>query len=77
MKAVVVVPIRGSGMPAKVAEASDPTDQVRAREVTLEIQGGVTDGYHLIMSPAGCFTADHWYGDSCGAPRSRPRRSLV
>lgn len=27
----------------------------------LEIQGNDHDGYHLVMSPDGFFTADHWY----------------
>ncbi|MBN9523656.1 hypothetical protein J0H58_34950 [bacterium] len=61
MKAVVVVPIRGSGNSWKVAEPSDPPASVREREVVLEIQGDATNGYHLVMTPAGCFTADMWH----------------
>lgn len=29
--------------------------------VDLEIQGDDQAGYHLVMSPEGFFTADHWY----------------
>jgi len=29
--------------------------------VELEIQGDEENGYHLVMSPAGFFTADEWY----------------
>lgn len=61
MRAVVVVPIRGSGNAWKVAERSDPPDRVQEREVALEIRGNPANGYHLVMSPAGCFTADYWY----------------
>lgn len=61
MRAVVVVPICGSGSGWKVAEPSDPPDRVRSREVALEIRGTVAHGYHLVMSPAGCFSADEWY----------------
>lgn len=61
VKAVVVVPIRGSGNAWKVAEPSDPPARVEDRVVTLEIQGNAADGYHLVMSPAGCFTADTWH----------------
>ncbi len=61
MKVVVVAPIRGSGNAWKVAEPSDPPASVLERVVTLEIQGNIADGYHLVMSPAGCFTADTWH----------------
>jgi len=30
-------------------------------EAYLEIQGNEKDGYHLVMSPNGFFTADNWY----------------
>jgi hypothetical protein len=33
-------------------------------EVALEIQGDEREGFHLIMSPAGFFTADNWYRTS-------------
>lgn len=29
--------------------------------VALEIQGTDRDGYHLVMSPQGVFTADSWH----------------
>jgi len=61
VKAVVVIPIRGSGTAWKVAEPSDPPARVQQRVVTLEIQGDGENGYHLVMSPAGCFTADTWH----------------
>jgi hypothetical protein len=61
MKAVVVVPIRGTANAWKVAEPDDPPAPVQERVVTLEIQGNARDGFHLVMSPAGCFTADTWH----------------
>ncbi len=30
-------------------------------DVSLEIQGNKQNGYHLVMSPSGFFTADYWY----------------
>ncbi len=59
MKANVVVPICGSGNAWKVGEPSDP--RASERPVTLEIQGNAQNGYHLVMSPEGCFTADTWH----------------
>ena len=61
MKAVIVVPIRGSRNAWKVAGPSDPPDRIQDRVVALEIQGDGANGYHLVMSPAGCFTADTWH----------------
>ncbi|MFO0952955.1 MAG: hypothetical protein U0835_17745 [Isosphaeraceae bacterium] len=61
MKAVVVVPILGWGNAWKVAGPEDPPAKVRDRAVTLEIQGDGASGYHLVMSPAGCLTADTWH----------------
>ncbi len=61
MKAVVVVAICGSGNSWKVAGPSDPPKHVQTREVSLEIRGNATVGYHLVMTPSGCFTADYWY----------------
>jgi hypothetical protein len=29
--------------------------------VELEIQGDEKNGFHLVMSPDGCFTADTWH----------------
>ncbi len=50
MKAKAVVIICGTSNAWKVAEPSDLKFKA--------IQGG---GYHLIMSPKGCFTADSWH----------------
>jgi hypothetical protein len=61
VRAVIVVPIRGSTNTWKVAEVSDRPSAVQDRVVTLEIQGNATDGYHLVISPAGCFTAGTWH----------------
>jgi hypothetical protein len=61
MKAVAVVPIRGTSNAWKVADSSDPPTTVQDRQVALEIQGNARDGYHLRMSPAGCFPADTWH----------------
>jgi len=44
-----------------VADASDLGEHVRDVEVSLEIQGGEGEGYFLVMSPEGGFTADDWY----------------
>ena len=56
MKAVDVVPISGWGNAWKVAGPEDPPAKVQDRVVTLEIQGDGASGYHLVMSPEGCFT---------------------
>ncbi|MCI0640829.1 MAG: hypothetical protein L0Y72_25665 [Gemmataceae bacterium] len=61
MKANAVVLISGTSNSWKVAEPSDPAATVQERAVTLEIQGDAKNGYHLIMSPSGCFTADSWH----------------
>ena len=61
MKANAVVPISGTYNAWKVAEPPDPTSSVQERAVALEIQGDAKTGYHLIMSPSGCFTADSWH----------------
>jgi hypothetical protein len=61
LKAVIVTRIKGSGSAWKVSHKSDSTERVQERKVALEIQGNNTDGYHLVISPEGCFTADYWY----------------
>lgn len=61
IKAVAVVPIRGYSNIWRVAEPSDTGDITQNRVVNLEIQGDGNDGFHLIMSPDGCFTADTWH----------------
>ena len=76
MKTVVVVQICGSGDACKVAGSSDLPERIQERVVALEIQGDGANGYHLVMSPAGCFTADSWH-ESISARRRRPRRCLA
>ena len=61
MQAKMVVLICGTSNAWKVAEPSDPAAAVQEREVLLEIQGDPKNGYQLIMSPKGCFTADSWH----------------
>jgi hypothetical protein len=61
MKADAEVLIRGYANQWKVAEPSDTSALVQKRVVNLEIQGDAKDGYHLVMSPEGCFTADTWH----------------
>jgi len=58
MKANAMALISGTCNAWKVAEPSDPASTVQERLVALEIQGDAKNGYHLIMSPSGCFTAD-------------------
>lgn len=38
--------------------------------VELEIQGDDRNGYHLVMSPAGYFTADSWHATKVDALNS-------
>ncbi len=48
----------------QVADAEDEANYpqyVSEREVRLAIEGNPEDGYHLIMSPDGYFTADGWF----------------
>jgi hypothetical protein len=45
---------KGTGPPDSPVSAPD-------REVVLEILGDAKNGYHLNMSPWGCFTADTWH----------------
>ena len=40
---------------------SDTSSLIQSRVVNLKIQGDGKDGYHLCMSPEGCFTADTWH----------------
>ncbi|MHC5540224.1 hypothetical protein ACYOEI_18550 [Singulisphaera rosea] len=61
MKVSVELLIRGYGNAWRVAKPSDTGALVRRRVVELEIQGDGKDGYHLVMSPEGCFTADTWH----------------
>ena len=61
MQTSVVIPICGTSNSWKVAEPSDPTSLTQDRFVSLEIHGDDKNGYHLVMSPDGCFTADTWH----------------
>ena len=45
----------------RIAGADSQLEQVQERAVRLAIQGSDEDGYHLVMSPEGLFTADYWY----------------
>src|SRR5437773_6015756 len=51
-----------AGAALNFARAMTPENQrqarVQKREVALEIQGNAANDYHLVMSPAGCFTAE-------------------
>jgi len=51
----------GSANSWRVADATDPADQITVLDVELEMQGDEQSGYILPMSPAGCFTADSWH----------------
>ncbi len=51
----------------KIAEPSDPAGDVKTVSVRLEIRGNDKDGYHLVMTPDGCFTADNWYATEAEA----------
>jgi hypothetical protein len=42
-------------------ESDDPNEPRTETLVNLEIQGSNRDGYNLVMSPDGFFTADYWY----------------
>ena len=61
MRNSIVVRICGTANCWKVAEDSDPPELTRERSVSLEVQGDAKNGFHLIMSPSGCFTADTWH----------------
>lgn len=42
-------------------ESDEPNAPRIETLVELEIQGTERDGYNLVMSPDGYFTADYWY----------------
>jgi len=44
-----------------VASDEDPPEHIRLANVSLEINGGPEAGFHLVMTPEGCFTADVWF----------------
>jgi hypothetical protein len=61
MKAFVTFPIRSWRNAWKLAVPTDPLEFVQDRQITLEIQSDGATGYHLVVSPEGCFTADTWH----------------
>ena len=61
MKTRIVALICGTSNCWKVAEPSDPAATTQERVVSLKIQGDAKHGYHLVMSPEGCFAADSWH----------------
>ena len=61
MKAVAVVPPRSGRNWWRGSRQSDPPGSARDGVVALEIQGNDRDGFHLVMTPDGCFTADTWH----------------
>jgi hypothetical protein len=61
MNACKVALICGTSNAWKVAEPSDPPATTQERVVLLEIRGDEKNGYHLVMSPKGCFIADSWH----------------
>jgi hypothetical protein len=69
ISAKCVAPICGSGDLWKVAEPSD-SGPIAQRAVSLTIEGDERGGYHLVMSPEGCFTADTWHASKSDALES-------
>jgi len=61
MKATATVRICGTFNAWKVAQPTDPTTMIHERRVSLGIQGDAQNGYSLVMSPEGFFTADSWH----------------
>ena len=61
MRTSTVIAIHGTHDCWKVATQADSASLTQDRLVTLEIQGDPKAGYHLIMTPEGCFTADSWH----------------
>lgn len=43
------------------SQTGGPDQPSRLCTVELEIQGDGHDGFHLVMSPSGFFTADSWH----------------
>ncbi len=46
----------------RLATSDDAGPHVRDVNVALAIVGDERNGFHLNMTPDGCFTADYWYG---------------
>jgi hypothetical protein len=54
----------------RIASADEPESMGVRVEMRLEIQGSPRDGFHLLMSPVGHFTADTWHETESEARRS-------
>ena len=67
------IAISGMGDCWKIAEPSDYPSTVNDRAVLLEISGDDQNGYHLNMSPEGCFTADTWHQTKADAIETAER----
>jgi len=64
MESTVTARIRTLKGGWKVADDDDEANYpqyVSEREVELVIEGNPKSGYHLVMTPDGCFTADAHY----------------
>jgi hypothetical protein len=48
----------------------DPPEVIREVDLELEVQGDDANGYLLVIAPAGCFAADHWYRSHVEARRA-------
>ncbi|MCH9656024.1 MAG: hypothetical protein K0U86_18955 [Planctomycetes bacterium] len=53
--------IYGTSQAWRLSFQADQTEVFKECEVSLEIQGDRRNGYHLVMSPSGFFTADSWH----------------
>lgn len=53
--------IYGTANSWSLAAQRGHTSEGHECEVDLEIQGDEKHGFHLVISPAGFFTADSWY----------------
>jgi hypothetical protein len=50
-----------------MAEATDPASEVRTVNIELEVEGDDADGWLVVITPDGCFTADHWFASKAEA----------
>jgi len=53
--------IYGTSHAWRLSVQADQSEEFKECEVSLEIQGDSRNGYHLVMSPSGFFTADAWH----------------
>lgn len=61
LSAKKVVKIWGTVNAWSLASESNASEPSTECETCLEIQGDDKNGYHLVMSPEGFFTADYWF----------------